>query len=135
MKKAKIKTATVAGIERPAVTAGPIDPDHTHMARIARKAIGGGGFGLGGKREREAGMLIDTSQVSAPYRTGYKLEASRTSYAYGLGDRTGAYDIPTYFVAMNEQNGGMLYWPVTLAEKYSWFRYFCYYLDDEHLAQ
>jgi hypothetical protein len=24
---------------------------------------------------------------------------------------------------MNEQNGGTLYWPVTLAEKYSWYRY------------
>jgi hypothetical protein len=80
-------------------------------------------------------MLIDTSQVSAPYSTGYKLEAYRSSYAYGLSDRTGAYDIPTYFVQMNEQNGGMLYWPVTLHEKLSWYRYWCYYLDDKHLGQ
>jgi hypothetical protein len=113
----KIKTASSAGLSRPDVTVGPADPVR---ARIARKAIGTGGFD---SRNREAGMLVDTSQVSAPYSTGYKLEAYRSSYAYGLSDRTGAYDIPTYFVQMNEQNGGMLYWPVTLHEKYSWYRY------------
>ena len=118
----KIRTATSGGMERPVVTTGPVDPV---KARIARKAIGAGGFNFGeGGRSREAGMLIDTSQVAAPYSTGYKLEAYRTSYAYGLSDRTGAYDIPTYFVQMNEQNGGMLYWPVTLHERLSWFRYF-----------
>lgn len=116
----KIRTASSGGLPRPEVTVGKADPVR---ARIARKAMGAGGFGQGRGREREAGMLIDTSQVAAPYSTGYKLEAYRTSYAYGLSDRTGAYDIPTYFVAMNEQNGGMLYWPVTLHEKYSWYRY------------
>jgi len=87
------------GVKRPGVQTGPADPVR---ARIARRAVGAGGFGFGGHgREREAGMLIDTSQVAAPYATGYKLEAYRTSYAYGLSDRTGAYDIPTYFVMMN----------------------------------
>jgi hypothetical protein len=126
----KIKTAASGGLPRPDVTVGPADPAR---ARIARKSVGAGGFG---SRNREAGMLIDTSQVSAPYSTGYKLEAYRSSYAYGLSDRTGAYDIPTYFVQMNEQNGGMLYWPVTLHEKYSWYRYWarCIYLDDKHLG-
>lgn len=118
----KIRTASSGGLPRPEVTVGPADPV---KARIARKSLGAGGFGMrnASGREREAGMLIDTSQVAAPYSTGYKLEAYRTSYAYGLSDRTGAYDIPTYFVQMNEQNGGMLYWPVTLHEKYSWYRY------------
>lgn len=127
----KIKTAASGGLPRPDVTVGPADPAR---ARIARKSVGAGGFG---SRNREAGMLIDTSQVSAPYSTGYKLEAYRSSYAYGLSDRTGAYDIPTYFVQMNEQNGGMLYWPVTLHEKYSWYRYWarCIYLNDNHLGQ
>lgn len=120
-KTSKVKTAAVGGMARPGVTVGPADPVR---ARIARKAVGaGGGFGMGEGRSREAGMLIDTSQVAAPYSTGYKLEAYRSSYAYGLSDRTGAYDIPTYFVQMNEQNGGMIYWPVTLHEKYSWYRY------------
>lgn len=133
MANRKVKTAAVGGMNRPSVTVGPADP---MKARIARVATGSGGFGMGG-RSREAGMLIDTSQVAAPYSSGYKLEAYRTSYAYGLSDRTGAYDIPTYFVQMNEQNGGMLYWPVTLHEKYSWYRYWarCIYLDDKHLGK
>lgn len=113
----KTRTASTGGLPRPEVTVGPADPIR---ARIARKATVSGGFG---GRSREAGMLIDTSQVAAPYSTGYKLEAYRSSYAYGLSDRTGSYDIPTYFVMMNEQNGGILYWPVTLHEKYSWYRY------------
>jgi hypothetical protein len=113
----KIRTASSGGLPRPEVTVGKADPVR---ARIARKAMGAGGFG---GRNREAGMMIDTSQVAAPYSSGYKFEAYRSSYAFGLSDRTGAYDIPTYFVQMNEQNGGMLYWPVTLHEKYSWYRY------------
>ena len=117
MAKRPMKLA--GGIAKPEVTTGPADPV---KARIARKATGAGGFG-GGSRSREAGMLIDVMQPAAPYVSGYKMNTYRSSYAYGLGDRTGAYDIPTYFVLMNEQNGGMLYWPVTLAEKYSWYRY------------
>lgn len=107
------------GVVRPQVVVGPADKV---KGRIARVATGAGGFGAG-PRSREAGMLIDVMQPAAPYVSGYKLGTYRTSYAYGLGDRTGAYDIPQYFVMMNEQNGGMLYWPVTLAEKYSWYRY------------
>ena len=122
-KKSKVsvaKTVSKGGITKPKTNVGAIDPIKT---RIARKAMGAGGFGLGGK-SREAGMLLDTAQVSAPYGSGYKQEAYRTSYAYGLSDRSGSYDVPTYFVQMNEQNGGVLYWPVTLQEKYSWYRYF-----------
>jgi hypothetical protein len=127
------KIRTAGGVARPTVTTGPADPVR---ARIARKAMWAGGFG-GGPRAREAGMLIDVMQPAAPYVSGYKMNTYRSSYAYGLGDRTGAYDIPTYFVLMNEQNGGMLYWPVTLAEKYSWYRYWarCIYLNDNHLGQ
>jgi hypothetical protein len=33
-------------------------------------------------------------------------------------------DMPMYFAMMNEANGGLLYWPVTLKEKYEWYRYF-----------
>jgi len=107
------------GVKKPTVTTSKADPVR---ARIARKAVGAGGFGLGGK-QRSAGMLLDTAQTAAPYRSGYALDTYRTSYAYGLGDQAGTYDVPTYFVQMNEQNGGLLYWPVTLREKYSWYRY------------
>lgn len=108
------------GVKRKRAKTAKADPV---KARFARKAVGAGGFGTN-SRSREAGMLIDVMQPSAPYISGYKMNTYRSSYAYGLGDRTGAYDIPTYFVMMNEQNGGTLYWPVTLAEKYSWYRYF-----------
>ena len=107
-----------AGMKRPRAITGAIDPDKTRLARVAT-----GGGGSAGTRERNAGMMIDFVHMSAPYASGYKLDTYRSSYAFGLGDRTGAYDIPTYFVMMNQQNGGMLYWPVTLMEKYSWYRY------------
>jgi len=109
-----------AGMKTPKATSGPIDKQKT---RIARKAVGAGGFDLGGGRSREAGMLLDTTQQSASYTSGTYMDTYRSSYAYGLGDRSGTYDIPTYFAQMNEQNGGLLYWPVTLREKYSWYRY------------
>ena len=105
-----------AGLKRPRVITGKVDPEKARLARIATTTSGMG-------RERTAGMMIDFIHMSAPYASGYKLDTYRSSYAFGLGDRTGAYDIPTYFLMMNQQNGGLLYWPVTLAEKYSWYRY------------
>lgn len=108
------------GLKRPRAFTAKYDPV---KARVAKVATGSGGFGQGGGRERQAGMMIDFIHMSAPYSSGYKLDTYRSSYAFGLGDRTGAYDIPTYFLMMNQQNGGLLYWPVTLMEKYSWYRY------------
>lgn len=105
-----------AGMKRPKAVTGSIDPDKTRLAKVAVGASRG--------RDREAGMMVDFVNQAAPYSSGYKLDTYRSSYANGLGDRTGAYDIPTYFVMMNQQNGGLLYWPTTLAEKYSWYRYF-----------
>lgn len=50
--------------------------------------------------------------------------AYNTSYA-NMGMATGSFgDVPMYFALMNANNGGILYWPVTLKEKYEWFRYF-----------
>jgi len=109
------------GLKRPEVTTGAADPV---KARIAKVSQGAGGFGMGGGgRSRGAGMLVDTVQTATPYTSGYWLDSYRNSYAYGLSDRSGTYDVPTYFAQMNEQNGGLLYWPVTLREKYSWYRY------------
>lgn len=119
-----------AGIKNPGVKTGKADPRKARMARVAE---GAGGFGF----NRTAGMLIDETQQTVPYQSGYKMEAYRQSYAFGLGDRAGNYDIPLYFVQMNQQNGGLLYWPVTLAEKYQWYRYWsrCIYLSDKDLGQ
>lgn len=112
---AKQTTESVNGVKRPKVKLGKADPMHT---RIAKMATGGGGAGT-----KTAGMMIDTLSLTQPYQTGYRLNAYYNSYANGLQQRSGTYDVPTYFVQMNEQNGGILYWPVTLAEKYSWYRY------------
>ena len=98
------------------VHTGKIDPMHT---RLARKAVV-----AGGSMERSAGMLIDTTQISPTGASSYKYDTYRTSYAYGLSDCIGAYDIPIYFMDMNQKNGGILYWPTTLHERYSWYRYF-----------
>lgn len=55
---------------------------------------------------------------------GLNTSAYNTSYA-NMGQSTGAFgDVPLYFALMNQNNGGILYWPVTLKEKYSWYRYF-----------
>jgi len=126
------------GIRRPNIVTGNVDVDKTRLARIAS----GGGLGVGAPATRQgaagtrtAGMLIDNVQTSRAFLSGYALEAYRTSFANGLNNRSGTYDVPGYFVQMNQLNGGILYWPVTLQEKYQWFRYFCYFLDDKHLGQ
>jgi len=106
------------GVKRPAVTTGAYDPV---KARIAKKAVSSGGFGMG--RQRDAGMMVDFLQNSTSYMSGFRLDAYRNSYANGLDQRSGTYDVPTYFQQMNQQNGGLLYWPTTLQEKYQWYRY------------
>jgi hypothetical protein len=105
------------GIKRPKVTTGKADPIR---ARIAKRATGSAGSMY---RQRQGGMMIDFVQNSQPFNSGFRLDAYRTSYANGLDQRSGTYDVPTYFQQMNEQNGGLLYWPVTLQEKYQWYRY------------
>jgi hypothetical protein len=106
------------GVQRPEVTTSIADPVRARVAKKTTTSYGGHG------RNRNAGMMIDFINNPQHNTSGYKLDAYRTSYANGLDQRSGTYDVPTYFVTMNEQNGGVLYWPVTLAEKYSWYRYF-----------
>ena len=53
--------------------------------------------------------------------------ASTTFYnnSYMNGGRSGGLgDIPAYLVLLNECNGGVLYYPATLKERYEWYRYF-----------
>jgi hypothetical protein len=116
---AEDKTPTVGGMKRPGATTAAYDPV---KHRIAKKATGAAS-GMFGARQRNAGMMLDNIQSNQPYSSGFQLDAYRTSYANGLDHRSGTYDVPSYFVTMNEQNGGILYWPVTLQEKYQWYRY------------
>lgn len=56
------------------------------------------------------------------------LGAASTFYnnSYMNGGRSGGVgDIPPYLVMLNEANGGILYFPSSLKEKYEWYRFFC----------
>jgi len=120
-------TSHKGGIARPAVTSGQADPVRTAQARKIHKSLAAGGVG------KTAGMMIDNvPNMSTNYSTRY-LDSYRTSYASGGGDRGGTYDVPTYFVEMNDKNGGVIYWPTTLREKYSWYRYF--YRTDAYVGR
>ena len=60
--------------------------------------------------------------------------ASSTFYnnTYMNGGRSGGMgDVPPFIALMNEMNGGVLYYPTTLKEKYEFYRYFCYYVDNQ----
>ena len=53
--------------------------------------------------------------------------ASSTFYnnTYMNGGRSGGMgDVPPFIALMNEMNGGVLYYPTTLKEKYEFYRYF-----------
>jgi hypothetical protein len=120
-------TSHKGGIARPAVTSGQADPVKGAQARKVNKSLTAGG-GV-----KTAGMMIDNvPNMNTSYSTRY-LDAYRTSYASGGDDRGGTYDVPTYFVEMNDKNGGVIYWPTTLREKYSWYRYF--YRTDAYVGR
>jgi len=123
----KTKDAVRFGLPSPGLSKGPVDKakaravarmeKKARVAKIATSAMAG--------RGREAGMMMDTTSMSGGIWGSLSLDAYHTSYAsgntmYGGGVR----DIPTYFIMMNQQNGGVLYWPVSLREKYEWYRYF-----------
>ena len=112
--KGKIKTASFkGGVKKPNVQVGSIDKDKTFQARV----VGTGG------RNKQAGMLLDGIMSD-----GDTLYGSSTYDAYNNSYVTGANnnynDIPIFFQMMNEQNGGYIQLPVTLREKYQWYRYF-----------
>jgi len=123
------ETVANFGIPSPGITKGPVDQTRVRVAanmerraRIARIASGIPGAGT-----KSAGMMLDNMSLmgAGGIWGASSLDAYYTSYAsgntmYGGGVR----DIPTYFVMMNQQNGGVLYWPVSLREKYEWYRYF-----------
>lgn len=82
--------------------------DGEGQAKTVKAAFGGMNIGF------NATSGIGTINTSA-YRNSY---ANMGVSAGNCGD------IPTYFQILNENNGGIFYWPVTLKEKYEWYRYF-----------
>ena len=77
------------------------------------------------KKTREAAMIGGAGFGWNTFGgAGINISARNNSYA-NMGQGSGMFgDVPLYFALLNEQNGGILYWPTTLKEKYSWFRYF-----------
>lgn len=74
-----------------------------------------------------AGMLLQTVPTgSNPYIGNPSLGAYYNSGITGNYSKgyDGSRDIPPYFLLMNEQNGGLLYFPVNPIEKMEWLRYF-----------
>lgn len=87
---------------------GKIDKQKMKTAKkMKTAAIGGMGFGW------------NTFSGS-----GMNINYKNNSYA-NMGQGTTAFgDVPLYIAMMNENNGGILYWPITLKQKYSFYRYF-----------
>ena len=89
------------------VTVGKPDKEKTDAARYA-SYVGWGGFGMG---------------MGRPTMIG----ASSNFYnnTYMNGGRTGAFgDVPPGIALLMEQNGGVLYYPTTLKERYQYYRWF-----------
>jgi intein/homing endonuclease len=114
---------------------GPVD------AAKARMAAESDTHGFGRATPDFTGMYSDglMSMYSDPFLANnfsmFNFALSRvnpymTNRTYGAGMYG---DIPVYFLMMQEQNGGLLYWPISIREKYQWFRYFarCFYADKQ----
>jgi hypothetical protein len=109
---------SIGGIPSPGLTHGKVDKMKARVAAKQQRIASG--------MSRSGGMMMDGGWNRGGVWGNTSLDAYNTSYAsgntlYGGGVR----DIPTYFMMMNQQNGGVLYWPVSLREKYEWYRYFC----------
>lgn len=75
------------------------------------------------KMQREAGLMGGLQPPFTTKQPTSGLDAYYTSYTDGSNLVSGIGDIPRYLQIMNSQNGGVIAWPTTLREKYSWFRY------------
>lgn len=85
---------------------GRVDKEKTRIASTMG-IMGRGGF------NNMPSLLGSSSFYNSSYMSGA-----------GIGLSTGMGDIPLYFAFLNEQNGGVLYYPTTLKERYEWYRYF-----------
>lgn len=89
-----------------------------------------------GKSVTAAALGLDTfgGGIRGNFPTNFA--AYRTTYGNGdISSMQCINDVPAYFRLLNENNGGMFYWPTTLKEKYDWYRFFCYYIDDDNQCQ
>lgn len=126
-------------MKRKAVTSESFIRNNNPKQRFAQKAMSPMGAGINsvkahaGKIDKEKTRLAAMRSGDAWHTSGLTYNSAyRSSYA-NSGQAAGAFgDVPLYFALMNENNGGILYWPVNLKEKYEWYRYFhrCFYVHD-----
>lgn len=118
-KNAAPKDGEIVGMVSPKSSNLKVRKYDVKRSRQAKKAL------LAGGMSREAGMMIDgVNNTNTSYAPGFVLESYRNSYASGLGYKSGIYDIPTFINLMNSKNGGIIQWPSSLQERYSWFRWY-----------
>lgn len=114
------------------VSYGPVDNTKVRMAAGGGSAFGGNVTGFGRGTPDFSGVYSDSlmSVYTDPFMSNnfsmFNFSLSRanpymTNRMYGSGMYG---DIPVYFLMMQEQNGGLLYWPLNVREKFNWFRYF-----------
>jgi intein/homing endonuclease len=103
------------------VTQGPVDVQKMRMA-----AAGPGGTDIGWGRGTTSFMGLQMDPLIGNSFSMLNFSLSRSNpYMVNRMYGSGMYgDIPVYFLMMQEQNGGLLYWPVSIREKYQWYRYF-----------
>jgi hypothetical protein len=110
-----------AGMNTPGLAKGPMDMDR---ARTAAAGPGGTDVGWGRGTTSFNGLQMDPLIGNSFSMLNFSLSRSNP-YMVNRMYGSGMYgDIPVYFLMMQEQNGGLLYWPVSIREKYQWYRYF-----------
>jgi hypothetical protein len=111
-----------AGTNASGVTQGPIDQDKMKVAYSGN--MGGTPTGFGRGTTSFSGLQMDPMISNNFGMLNFSLSRSNP-YMVNRQYGSGMYgDIPVYFMMMQEQNGGLLYWPVSIREKYQWYRYF-----------
>lgn len=107
-----------AGMQTPGVNKGPVDLERMRIA------AGDTGLGFGRGTSSFTGLQMDPLIGNSFSMLNFSLSRSNP-YMVNRMYGSGMYgDIPVYFLMMQEQNGGLLYWPVSIREKYQWYRYF-----------
>jgi len=104
------------GMNTPGLSKGPMDADRMRAA--------GTDVGMGRGTTSFSGLQMDPLIGNSFSMLNFSLSRSNP-YMVNRMYGSGMYgDIPVYFLMMQEQNGGLLYWPVSIREKYQWYRYF-----------
>jgi len=111
---------------------GPVEQEKSRVAASDGAGFGAASSTFGGGGSDLTGIFNDPmmSTFSDPFinnnqsTLGFSMSRANP-YMVNRQYGSGMYgDIPVYFMMMQEQNGGLLYWPINNREKLNWLRYF-----------